>query len=797
MNVSHRWLRELLPSLSDPARVVAERLAMLGAPVDEVLALGEPLRDIRIARVLEVRRHPNADRLSLCQVDAGTGLALSVVCGAPNVRAGACYPFAPAGARLPDGTAIRRSKIRGEESNGMLCSAAELQLGRDHDGILELHGEFQPGASFVDAVGLNDTRLVIDVTPNRPDLLSHWGVARELAAAGEADMLLPAFPGQQAERPGAALRLLRGDASVAAAGVRITLEDGEGCPRYLGTLLRGLHIAPSPEWLASRLRAVGLRPINNVVDATNWVLYELGQPLHAFDLRALGDTIVVRRARAGEALVTLDGETRRLTPAVLVIADAQRPVALAGIMGGRETEVRADTTDVLLECALFAPQTVRAGRRLLGMNTDASYRFERGVDPDMMERALGRAVDLICATAGGRPELDVPFADAGLPLAAMIELRAARAVQVLGVPVSLDEMTALLRPLGFTIQATTPHALSARVPGHRRYDVFGEADLIEEVARRRGYDTFPDELRPFRPSAVPDNGVARLEDRLRDGLVARGFLESRGMPLVPERDGDVALLLPLALTESRLRRALLPGLTHRVEANFNRGARDVRLFEIGTVFAPGGEGGLPREATHLAAIMTGGRSPEHWSGPVPVFDVWDLKGLLEELADELGGAVRAAEAGAGDRLEMVVGEPARIAGEASRVPPESMDAPAWAAPVWGLEIELLPSMTARPGVMARALPAQPAVDRDIALIAPEAVTAQALLQALRESGGPLLETAYPFDVYVGEGIPAGRRSIAFRLRFRAADRTLTVAEVDAVLGRILERLKQEHHAERR
>jgi phenylalanyl-tRNA synthetase beta chain len=497
----------------------------------------------------------------VCSVDAGGPEPLQVVCGAPNVRAGGWYPFIPAGGTLPDGMKIRRSKIRGETSNGMLCSPRELGLGRDHEGILELHGTFDPGTSFLDSVGLRDTRLVLDITPNRPDLLSHWGVAREIAPGGEDSLRMPAFPATNGAP--SALAFVRETPEAEAGGVRVRLEDSAACPRYYGVAIRGVRIGPSPEWLASRLRAIGARPIGNVVDATNWVLHELGQPLHAFDLGRLGDTVVVRRARTGESLVTLDGVTRKLDPEMLVIADANRPVALAGVMGGQATEVTAGTTDLLLECALFDPKVTRETRRRAGLSTDASQRYERGVDPDIMERALRRAVDLIVHVAGGTPAETSPCADAGIATVDPITLRIARTAQVLGIDFDADAVASLLRPIGFAC-AESGDGLRVSVPGHRRYDVEREIDLVEEVARRYGYERFPDALRAFRPSVVPDDPMVHLEDRLREALVGLGFSESRSAAFAPESAGDVALLLPLSSTESHLRRDLVTGLLRRV-----------------------------------------------------------------------------------------------------------------------------------------------------------------------------------------------------------------------------------------
>jgi phenylalanyl-tRNA synthetase beta chain len=791
MNISYRWLLDLVPGLELGPAEVADRLAMLGAPVDEVLDLGGPLRDIVIARVEQAGRHPNADRLSLCTVDAGSGHTLQVVCGAPNVKAGAYYPFAPVGATLPGGLTIRRAKIRGEESQGMLCSPRELGLGRDHEGIMELHGEFEPGRSFIESLGLDDARLAVDVTPNRPDLLSHLGVAREVAATAGLEARLHPLPGghavpRLAEVGGGAVRAAAGD-------VVVSIEDVALCPRYYGVVIRGLRVGPSPEWLASRLRAVGLRPISNVVDATNYVLHELGQPLHAFDLPRLGGEVVVRTAHAGERITTLDGIERELAAGMLVIADGRRPVAVAGVMGGADTEVHADTTDILLECALFDPRSVRATRRALGLTTDASYRFERGVDPDGLRRAVERAAALIVAVAGGSVQEEVAVAGPGLDAAPRVRLRLARVRQVLGRAFTAEEATALLRPLGFIVEPAGDD-LAVTVPGHRRYDVKGEADLIEEIARHHGYDAFPTELHSFRPSSVPSHPLFHLEGRLRTLLTARGFLEASTAAFVPEADGDVALLLPLAATESRLRRALLPGLVRRVEYNFARGARSIRLFELGTVFAPGGPDGLPRETTHLAVVFTGPRHPPHWSADDSSFDVWDLKGVAEELAAELG--LRLEQDAAGPLLDpalsfrLVTCDNDAEIGAAGRIVPDRVDAPAWAGDVWALELAL-PAALPSGGRRFRPLPAFPGSERDLALVLPASLPASQVGAAIRSSAGPLLEGVAPFDVYAGKGIPDGFRSVAYRLTFRAPDRTLTDAEVDEAVQRTLQQLNDE------
>jgi phenylalanyl-tRNA synthetase beta chain len=829
MNISYRWLQALLPGLTETPAAIADLLAMQGAPVDELIDLGGPLRDVRIARVIEARRHPNADRLSLCRVDAGTGTELQVVCGAPNVTSGGVYPFAPVGATLPGDVVIRRARIRGEESQGMLCSARELALGRDHEGIMELPGDLPVGASFVETMGLDDVRVVVDVTPNRPDLLSHIGVAREVGAALGLAVALPKAPnagdthagsGLGGGSPGidsgnAAKRRPRNsgprDGSEAGAdGVTIRIEDTDLCPRYLGLVIRGVRVAPSPAWLEARMRAIGLRPISNVVDATNYVLHELGQPLHAFDLERLGSSIVVRPARSGERITTLDGTERKLEPGMLVIADDARPVAIAGVMGGADTEVHDATRDVLLECALFAPASVRRTRRALDLSTDASYRFERGIDAEQLERALWRAAEIISATAGGNVAGSAADAGPGVPDASEISLRVARVTQVLGTELDAPRIRTLLEPLGYRLTDEPAGRLQVRVPSHRRHDVSREEDLIEDIARRHGYDRFPDTLRAFRPSAVPDDAQLQLEDRLRTELVGAGLLEARTAAFAPDAEGDVALLLPLSAAEGRLRRALVPALLRRLELNFSRAQRDIRLFEIGTAFEAGGAA-APRETRRLGVVLTGRRRPPHWTGPVEPIDVWDLKALLGELGSALGvrlepgahpdpGAHADPEAPnvawlEGEQTFRLLNASGRTAGWGGRVRAAAVDAPAWADAVWAAELVL--EAVERPRARFAPLPAYPAIERDLALLVPESISEHDVEQAVSSAAGPLLEGTEPFDLYRGAGVPAGKRSLALRLRFRAGDRTLTDAEADAAIARVLKRLKESHDIDRR
>lgn len=800
MNISVRWLRELAPGLTDSPEQLADRLAALGAPVEEILPLGAGIEGVRIARVLEARRHPDADRLSLCQVDGGEGV-VQVVCGAPNVRAGIWVALAPVGCALPGGLQIRKAKIRGEVSEGMLCSERELGLGREHGGILELTGDFRPGAPFVEALSLSDTRLDVEVTSNRPDLLSHLGIARELAPGGDAGLSLPPIPGGIPATPS----WVRGEQEAGTATFQVRVEESRRAPRYLAAVLRGVRVAPSPPWLQARLRAVGGRPINNVVDATNLVLWELGQPLHAFDLdRIQGETVVVRAARPGERLRTLDGEDRPLPPSILCICDAQHPIALAGIMGGRESEVGETTTSVLLECALFDPPTIRAGRKLLGMSTDASYRFERGVDPAGMERALARCIEVILATAGGSVEPDGVDVAPDRWTRPRIELRTARVERILGIPFSPAAIRDLLEPLGFDLEGTGDPGFRVGVPGYRSWDIRREIDLIEEIARRHGYDRFPDVLRPFRPGTVPEDPFFRLQAALRTHLVGRGFLEGLTLAFVPPSEGDVVLAHPLTVEESRLRRSMLPGLLRRVSFNFHRGSRDVRLFEMGTVFAPPAEpGALPREETRLALVLTGGRTPAHWSGEAAPVDFWDLRGLLEEVVEiAYPGAVPswvalegATEFRDGSAVRVLL--EGREVARGGEVRPGVVDAPRWAGPVLAFELAFPPAVPLPMAPRYEAIPAHPGIERDLALLIPVGMEAGRLPEGIRQAGGVLLREVTIFDLYDGPGVPEGFRSIGYRLLFRASDRTLSDEEVTPAVEQVLTLLEREYGVVRR
>lgn len=803
MIVSRRWLEALLGRPLH-GQDIADRLARQVAPVDGVVPIHQDLRDVLIARVLEVRQHPNADRLSVCQVDAGGGSPLEVVCGAPNVQAGKSYPFAPVGATLPGGLKLERRKIRGVESNGMLCSAKELGLGVDHAGILELQTEAPPGTPFLEAVPIADEQIIIDVSANRPDLLCHKGVARELAVSLGATVKLPPIPTSGAKAP-----ITKKDRGVVD-GVEVRVEDAEGAPRYMIAVIRGVKVGPSPAWLASRLQSLGQRSINNIVDATNYILFEVNQPLHAFDLAKLsGPAVVVRRAKPGEQIVTLDGVSRKLTADMTAICDADRPTIIAGVMGSTESEVSESTTDIVLEAAYFQPVRIRRTRRALGVSSESSYRFERGIDMLGMPEALARAIDLIHAVAGGEmrePPIDL-WPPPGPQKPRSVFLREARVTHLLGVPVPRKEIEQLLSSVGF-VAAPKDERLAVQIPGWRP-DVTREVDLIEEVARLRGYDSFPDELRPYRPGTVPDAPAELTLRRIREQLVAAGggLLEARTLPLGPADGPDaVAVLNPLSADEAHLRSRLLPGLIRRVEHNWSMGNRDIRLFEVGTVFRPPGRpADRPTEELHLALVLTGRRHPEHWSAALedaklPDMDIWDLKHHFELAVGLAAPGCEVQPAANGSGWVAVRNGSGTPVGSATLL---AADAPKWAAPLYGLEVCIVVEPLPRPLARYQPLPTQPPVVRDLSLVVAGNVTAAAVEAVLRREGGALLERLDVLDEYRGApppaGLSVGARGVTWRCTFRdpGGTRTLTDREIDPLLSRMLKALEDDIDVRRR
>jgi phenylalanyl-tRNA synthetase beta chain len=779
MNASYQWLKDFVDIDASPSEL-RDLLTMRCATVDDVVVLRQDLNDIVIGRVIEAGPHPNSDHLWVTKVDAGDRELRDVVCGAPNVAVGSLYPFAPVGATLPGGLKIEKRKIRGAVSEGMLCSARELGLGTDHQGILALDIDVEPGSRFLDVVPVGDTRIVIDVLPNRPDLLSHEGLAREIAAATGKQLHRPQHP------PATLLMAKKSNGPIS---IEVTVEDTEGSPRYMTAIIRNVTVGPSPDWLASRIEAAGARSISNVVDVTNYMLHGFGQPMHAFDLARLdGGKVIVRRAHNGEKLVTLDGVDRTLDDSMTVIADASRAQAIAGVIGGKGSEVTEGTTDILLEVAAFDPQRVRATRRKLGISTDASYRFERGVDQAAIPNLLGYAVELITRVAGGVREGDPTDAHTPYVHPGAIRLRPSRVALVLGEEISMEEMELNLANIEFIVNRDSGELLVT--PPSFRADISGEVELIEEIARLHGYENFSSEIRPFRPGTVPDAPMHIVSRQVRGVLIAAGLFEARPMPFVRAGIDEHRVRNPLAEDEAFLRTTLLDTLARRAEHNFAHMQRNVRLFEIGTVFAEGREpaSGAPIERVHAAAVVAGDRRPAHFTEPHPPhYDEWDAKAIAESIA-------RAAWPSATIALDPSVGEVLWIisvdgtaVGSVRRV---NADLPVWAAPLYGVEVDLdahpISSTSAK---RYKPIAVMPAIEVDLALIVPNSVTSAQVADAIRGSAGELLEALQVFDEFRGAGIPEGNRSLAWRLTFRHPERTLRDREIQGRTAKILSTLE--------
>lgn len=789
MKVPVSWLREFAPTdLS--ADELAELLTSKGAEVEAVERPWERLSGVVVARVLEVRDHPNADRLCLARVDTGTGEA-EVVVGVRNMRPGDLVPFAPPGASVPAlAEPLGRKEVRGVTSEGMLCSPQELSIAADHTRILVLSEEAPLGDDFARHFGLDDAVLDIAVTPNRPDLMSVLGVAREVAAATGA----PLTPAET--------KLEEGDEKAEDAAT-VEVQDLDRCPRYLARIIRGVGVGESPLRAQARLTACGMRPLSNIVDATNYVLLELGQPLHPFDLaRLAGPGIVVRLAAGGERLVTLDDVERNLTAEDLVIADREKAVAIAGVMGSADAEVSASTADVLLESANFERIGVARTARRLSLATEASRRFERGADPEGVGPAADRAASLIAEWAGGT--VLAGAVDVGrVPERRRIRVRAERASLVTGLPLSLDDVRSSLARID--ISATPANrAVDAEIPGFRP-DLEQEDDLVEEVIRVLGYERVGETLPPIRqPGGVPE--PYRFRRLIRETLVAAGLLETTSYSFASAADlemtGDrdsVRVANPLAADDAFLRTSLLPGLLRAVSQNMARQVRGVAVFEIGRVFFPGDP---VEEHERVAAAMSGQASPGY-PEPARDFDFSDAKGALEILLEGLG--VSGWELGPSPSRRTF--HPARSAsvfvggellGEVGELAPhlvERLDLPRRVA-LFELETAVL-ARYRLDRVTYREISRQPPNRRDLAFVVDASVPAGELRNALIEAGGEFIDAVVLFDVFTGAPIPQGKKSLAFSVDFRAHGRTVPDEEADAAVGRIVERLRRDFGAELR
>jgi phenylalanyl-tRNA synthetase beta chain len=759
LRVPVSWLKDYVP-VEMPLEELAERLSISSAEVEGIERRGVSDQDgnlglFRVGRVLEAEKHPNADRLQLCRVDLGEGEPRQIVCGAWNFSAGATVGVALPGAVLPGGLQLEQREVRGELSDGMILAEDEVELGTDHSGIMVLP-EAEPGTPLADVLPLVEDVLLVESTGNRPDLLSIYGIAREVAALY--DLELGPWPGSD---PG----------QVPKEQVDITVEDFEGCPRYIGRVFEDVAVGPSPVWLKARLLNAGMRPISNVVDVTNYVMLALGNPLHVFDLATLhGGRIVVRRAHRGETIRTLDGVERQLEPDDLMIADADRSVALAGIMGGEETEIGEGTTEVLLEAANFEPTGIYRTSERLRQRTEGSNRWEKGVDPYLAEPAAKLATQLIVETAGARWTGHVDVQE-GLPEPPVIRFRPQRADELIGLATPPEEQLAWLERLGFERGAGEVVA-----PTWRAREVTREVDVVEEVARRRLEDV-PFTLPLRREMFGALTPVQRLRRRVEDVLVGLGLTETYTPSLRADDTNPNAWRLPEPISAELavLRTRLLPSLIEAVRRNVELGREQVALFEVARVYLPDGE--LPAEETHVGAIVDG--------------DWRRAKGIV----DALYAALKADPSF--ERVEDELLHPGKSAATAAGIVGELH--PAVLDGVWGaFELDLAKLLTETPDeVRYTDVVSFPAVHQDLAFAVREGVSAAELVAAAREAAGPELSEMRPFDVYRGEQVGEGRKSLAFSVSFQSSERTLTDEDAAALRERIVEALRDRFGAELR
>ncbi|WP_456419204.1 phenylalanine--tRNA ligase subunit beta [Thermovibrio sp.] len=784
MKITYRWLNEFIDISDLSAQEVAEILTDVGIEVDSVRYAGENLEKVVTGKIVEISKHPNADRLKICQVDVGETV-LQIVTGADNVFEGAVVPVALHGAKLPTGVRIKKSKLKGAVSNGMLCSEEELGLTESASGIMILPDDTPIGKDIKEVLNLDDWVIEYEITTNRPDALSVLGIARELRAVLGRQITLPDISyteGDFEAQEEASLKVL----------------DGAACPRYEGFVIKGIENRESPLWMKVRLYLVGLRPINAAVDVTNYVMYELGQPLHAFDLEKLaGREVVVRRAREGEEIKTLDGALRKLTPDDLVIADAEKPVAIAGIMGGEESSTELSTREIFLESAHFEPMTIRRTSKRLGLTTDSSYRFERGADIEACEFAAKRALHLIQKLTGGEvakgklsfyPKPYTPK---------VIVFNPERATKLLGVNIPSRKAFEILTGLGFTVKKEREYIV-VKVPSWRKYDVGREVDLIEEVVRIYGMKNVVSSY-PLMHSEVERNfepfRVQRVRELLSDlglteainySFIGKKLFEAFGLPV----ENLVKIKNPLSEEWVYMRNYIFPSLVSNAVNNINRNERDVFLFEVAKVFEPSGKE-LPNEPLKLALVMTG-EVREGLYGRRKV-DFYDIKGAVEELLSffRLRGEFEREEG----RSYLHPGQSAKVrvkgeeVGFLGKLHPDVLERLDAKQEIFVAEIELekLLKLAKEERIEFKSIPKFPPVMRDIAVIVDEDTPVAQIERVIRESAKHL-EKVELFDVYTGKGVPEGKKSVAFSLSFRAPDRTLSDEEVNKILAVIIESL---------
>ncbi len=795
MRVPLEWLHEYCdPGLS--AHELADRLAMTGTEVERVERHGvDALDHFVVGKVLDAHKHPDADRLRVCLVDIGDGEPSQIVCGAPNVSAGQTVAVATPGAVMPDGTQLKRARLRGVDSNGMILAEDELAIGTEHAGILVLEQDgLHPGTPLSQVLPIATDVLVLEITPNRPDCLGIYGIAREVHAATGAPLKRPPWIAD----PGSSGRL---DAAA------IAVEDPDLCPRFTARVFENVRIKPSPPWLKARLMAAGQRPISNVVDITNYVMLLTSQPLHAFDLdQVVGAKLTVRRAREGETVDTLDGQTRALDGEMMLIADADGPTSIAGVMGGARSEVGPDTTRVLMEAANWNGANIHRSSLKLGLRSEASSRFEKQLQPESATEAQAVAAALMLELTGaallpGTIDIGGPG-----PEPATIRLRDARIRSLLGAPVSRERSKEILQALDFTT-ADTEEGLDVKPPPFRRDDITREADVVEEVARLDGLEKLPATLPSRHAASGRLTGLQQLRRRAADVLAAQGLDEIVGWSFVsPElavrlRLGDhhaVELANPMSAEQSQLRTTLLGSLLDNAQRNRANGAATIRLFEAGSVYFAVDGRGLPHEPYHLGALVIGPSRPPSWRDPEPrLVDFFAAKGLLQALLDTLRvpWKLRSTQAAPflhpGRAAEVLAGEqPVGWVGEIHPLVAADWDLKETVAS-FELDLDAV-SAFAPPVTLYEDVTSFPEVREDLAVVVSDQVTAEQVVEVARAAGAPLLARAEVFDVYRdADKLGAGNVSLAIRLVYRAPDRTLTDQEVVGKRAAITEALATE------
>jgi len=797
MKVTLNWLREYV-DFDFSAEELAHRLTMAGLEVDAMEKLGEGLDSVIVARLADVRPHPDADRLTVCTVETGRDTC-QVVCGATNHKTGDLVALARVGTVLPGDFKIKKSKIRGQESQGMLCSASELGLAEEAAGILILPAGLPLGKPFFEASGLKDVLFELGLTPNRPDCLSAVGVAREVAA----------MSGQPLQLPDSGIKESDHEAGSRSS---VVIEDADLCPRYAARLIEGVTIGPSPDWLVRRVEAVGMRSINNVVDVTNFVMMELGHPLHAFDFNRLREQrIVVRRAEQGEQFTTLDGQIRQLQADDLMICDGAGPVALAGIMGGLNSEVEEKTADILLESAYFNPTAIRRTSKRLGLHTESSHRFERGADVDMVPMALDRAAALIAELADGHVARGMLDEYPRTIPRRVIGLSVARCSQLLGIEIALAEVRELLGSIGLTgeVDNGDPGQLQITVPNYRP-DLEREVDLIEEVARLYGYDQIPASMPSSRLACQRLPRHLALEQAVRDLMIGDGFaevinysfvaaeaLDKLGLAADDPRRAHVPILNPLSEDQAVMRTTLVPGLLETAAGNLAYRNEDLALFELRPVFLPQTGEELPREALRLVALMSGRRDPEGWAQVSEACDFFDLKGCVEDLLNMLRVTEVRWQASTSDSFyhpgksaSLFAGE--TLLGTLGELHPGLNQVFDLSRRVILCDLDLEAAFRLTGEFTGfRPLSRFPDIARDSALLVEDEIPFRRVLDVLQRMQLKDLEDIVLFDVYRGEGVPAGKKSLAIRARYRSLERTLTDEMIQKQHDKLIKILEKE------